>query len=198
MYTYFIYKIHSIRIWFSILITKSLFHILSIQYGKDIKILRQPTIVKHKSAKIILGNSVTLNSDKKYYHLNMFSSVKLVADKRSSIISIGDNTRLNGVCIHAFSEIKIGKNCLVAANTQIIDSNGHLLSMENPENRINTQDVGNPIIIEDNVWIGTGCIILGGANIGSGSVIAANSVVKGEVPANCLYGGNPSKIIKQY
>ncbi len=57
---------------------------------------------------------------------------------------------------------------MIAANTNIIDGNGHQLYMENPENRINTKDNGNPIIIEDNVWIAANCIILGGTKIGQG------------------------------
>ena len=86
----------------------------------------------------------------------------------------------------------------IAANTHIIDGNGHHLSFDAPENRINTFDDGNPIVIEDNVWIAAGCYILGGTTIGNGSIITAGSVVKGVIPAKCIYGGNPAKLVKQY
>ncbi|AZI41128.1 acyltransferase [Epilithonimonas vandammei] len=195
---YLIFKIYTLKIFFNSIYSKILLKIWGVEYDIGLKILMCPILVKHKSAKIILGKNVTLNSDKKYYHLGMFSKVKLMADKKESIIKIGDNTRINGVCIHAFNIIEIGKNCLIAANTQIIDSNGHLLSFDNPSNRKNTQDNGKPIIIKDDVWIGTGCIILGDTLIEKGAVIAANSVVKGHIPANCLYGGNPAKLIKKY
>ena len=42
---------------------------------------------------------------------------------------IGENSRIHGSCIHAFQYIEIGKNCLIAANCQIIDSNGHAISI---------------------------------------------------------------------
>jgi len=49
-----------------------------------------------------------------------------------------------------------------------------------------------PIIIEDNVWIGTNCIILKGVTIGSGSIIGAGSVVTKNVPPNEIWCGSPA------
>ena len=53
-----------------------------------------------------------------------------------------------------------------------------------------------PIIIEDDVWIGFGVIILSGVKVGKGAIIAAGSVVTKNVPPYALIGGNPAKIIK--
>lgn len=55
----------------------------------------------------------------------------------------------------------------------------------------------NPVIINDNVWIGMNAIILPGVTIGKGAVIAAGSVVTKDVPPYSLVGGNPAKIIRQ-
>lgn len=52
------------------------------------------------------------------------------------------------------------------------------------------------IVVEDDVWIGHGAIILSPANIGRGSIIAAGSVVTKDVPAYAIVGGNPARIIK--
>ncbi|EHH9990959.1 acyltransferase, partial [Escherichia coli] len=111
-------------------------------------------------------------------------------------ISIGKNTRIHGACLHAYNKISIGDRCLIAANVQIIDCNGHESSFENVENRINTSSDGVPVIIEDDVWIGTGSIILPGVTIGRGSIIAAGSVVVKSIPPMCIAGGNPAKVIK--
>ncbi len=54
-----------------------------------------------------------------------------------------------------------------------------------------------PIVIEDNVWIGTDSIILSGVTIGTGSVIAAGSVVSKNVEPYSIVGGNPAKLIKK-
>jgi acetyltransferase-like isoleucine patch superfamily enzyme len=63
--------------------------------------------------------------------------------------------------------------------------------MEGPEAKCK-----GPIIVEDDVWIGFGCIILSGVKIGQGAVIAAGSVVTKDVPRYAIVGGNPAKIIK--
>ncbi|KMQ68960.1 hypothetical protein ACM39_06680 [Chryseobacterium sp. FH2] len=157
-----------------------------------------PVILKHQDAQIIIGKNTLINSSKKNYHLNMHSSCKLLADRPQAEIIIGENCRIHGTCIHAVKKIKIGNNCLIAANTNIIDSNGHILAMDNPVDRLRIADEGRPVIIEDNVWIGANVIILGGTIIREGAVIMAGSVVKGEVPPKSIYGTDSFKVIKQY
>lgn len=53
-----------------------------------------------------------------------------------------------------------------------------------------------PIIVSDDVWIGTNSIILSGVTIGRGVVIAAGSVVVKDVPPYAIVGGNPARLIK--
>lgn len=157
-----------------------------------------PSITAKNGGKIKIGKNVTLNSLNLGYHINMHSSVKLLADRKNAIIDIGDNTRIHGSCIHAFKSITIGKNCLIAANCQIMDGNGHDLSFENVSNRLNTTGDAKPVVIGDNVWIGANCIIMPGVTIGAGSVIAAGSVVVKDIPEMCIGGGNPATVIKTY
>ena len=166
--------------------------------GKGVSFKRFPNILIDKAAKIEIGNGTIINSSNFGYHINMFAKCKLYADRPGARIRIGSKTRIHGSCVHAYSEILIGNNCLIAANSQIIDGNGHLLSFDQPDNRIHTKDEETPIVIENNVWIAANCIILGGTKIGEGSIITAGNVVKGKVPSRCIYGGNPAKLIKQY
>lgn len=157
-----------------------------------------PVIFKHKDARIVIGKNTLINSAKRKYHINMHSPCKLLADRPQAEIIIGENCRIHGTCIHAVKKIEIGNNCLIAANTNIIDSNGHILAMDNPIDRLAIADEGKPIVIEDNVWIGSNVMILAGAIIREGAVIMAGSVVKGEVPAKSIYGTDSFKVIKQY
>jgi len=53
-----------------------------------------------------------------------------------------------------------------------------------------------PIIIEDDVWIGFGVIILSGVKIGKGAIIGAGAVVTKDVPPYAIAGGNPARVIK--
>lgn len=54
-----------------------------------------------------------------------------------------------------------------------------------------------PIVIKDDVLIGTRCIILKGVTIGARSIIAAGSIVTKSIPADCIAGGNPCKVIRK-
>ena len=158
----------------------------------------RPLIDIRKGSILHIGENVTLNSMNRGYHINMHSPVKLLADRPGAQILIGDNSRVHGTCVHAYQSIKIGCNCLIAANCQIFDGSGHDLSFPDVEDRINTRGASKPIVIEDNVWIGANSIVLPGVTIGQGSVISANSVVTKDVPPMVVAGGNPAMIIKSY
>lgn len=54
-----------------------------------------------------------------------------------------------------------------------------------------------PIVVEDEVWIGAGSIILQGVTLGRGSVVACGAVVSRDVPAGVIVGGIPAKIIRK-
>jgi len=56
--------------------------------------------------------------------------------------------------------------------------------------------IKKPVIIEDNVFIGAHSLILKGVIIGENSIIGAGSVVTKSIPANQIWGGNPSKFIR--
>lgn len=158
----------------------------------------QPLIDIREGSKLYIGDGVTLNSRNKGYHINMHSPVKLFADRQGAEIRIGDRTRIHGTCIHAYQSVVVGRNCLIAANCQIFDGNGHDLSFPNVENRISTRGTSKPVRIEDNVWIGANSVVLPGVTIGRGSVISANSVVDKDIPPMVIAGGNTAIVIKEY
>lgn len=176
---------------------KRLHHSKDITLGVNINFVGIPLVSARNGGKISIGSNVTLNSLNDGYHINMHSPTKLYADRPNAEIIVGDNTRINGACIHAYKKIHIGKNCLIAANVQIMDGSGHDLSFDNPSDRINTTGDVKPVIIHDNVWIGANSIILPGVTIGQGSVIAAGSVVVKDIPSIVVAGGNPAKVIKE-
>ena len=81
----------------------------------------------------------------------------------------------------------------------ITDSNHHSTDWQDRADR--KRDVQNaqtaPIVIGDYVFIGAQSMVLKGVTIGEKSIIAAGSVVVKDIPANCIAGGNPCKVIKQ-
>jgi acetyltransferase-like isoleucine patch superfamily enzyme len=146
---------------------------------------------------LVIGEGTIINSSSRYYHLNMFSGCKFVANQPGSKIVIGQNCRIHGVCINARSKVEIGNNVLIAANTNIFDSSGHSISVSDPMERIYTRGPSSAIRIEDGVWIGANSMIMPGVTIGSGSVVAAGSVVTKSIPNNVLVAGVPARVINE-
>ncbi|MCG9579864.1 sugar O-acetyltransferase [Vibrio tubiashii] len=109
-------------------------------------------------------------------------------------IEIGDNTFINmNVVMLDGAKITIGDNVLVGPSTQFYTAS-HSLDFNK---RREWETYCKPIIVEDDVWIGGNCVINQGVTVGARSVIAANSVVNSDVPADCLYGGTPAKLIRR-
>jgi acetyltransferase-like isoleucine patch superfamily enzyme len=54
-----------------------------------------------------------------------------------------------------------------------------------------------PIVIENDAWLGAGCVILPGVRIGSGAVVGANSVVVEDVPSLHVVAGQPARTVRQ-
>lgn len=115
-------------------------------------------------------------------------------------IKIGNNCSIGEYAhITACKEIIIGNNVLTGRRIYISD-NAHGNSTKE---EIDIPPIKRPlyvkgsVIIEDNVWIGERVCILSGVHIGKGAIIAANAVVTHDVPAACIVGGVPAKIIKK-
>jgi acetyltransferase-like isoleucine patch superfamily enzyme len=110
-------------------------------------------------------------------------------------ILIGDHTFIGRCCeINCSSKVTIGNEVLIASNTSIVDV-AH--EIRPPGELLNTDTYAKPIIIEDDVWIGTHCVILNGVTIGKGSIVAAGAVVTQSIPPYEIWGGVPAKFIKK-
>lgn len=169
-----------------------------ISAGHEVTVRGIPIIDIQKGAVLRIGERVTLNSSSVGYHLNMFAPVKLMADQKGAVIEIGEDSRVHGSCIHAKEYIGVGARCLIAANCQIMDSNGHDVAELSPETRIKSTGYTKPVFIEDDVWLGVGVVVLPGARIGRGSVVGAGSIVSGDIPPMCFAGGTPCRVLRSF
>ena len=107
-------------------------------------------------------------------------------------LDLGNHSYINESLIQCASTIKIGNNCAIAGGVLIQDTDFHPILDENGKEKPTTK----PITIGNHVWICANAIILKGVNIEDGAIVAAGAVVTKDVPANCLVGGNPAKVIK--
>lgn len=137
-------------------------------------------------------------------------------------ISIGEGTfLLHHTMLHVFNfrdlphaGITIGKNCFIGEFNVVRGQGGvrigddvytgpmvQILAVnhvyDDPVRPIREQGItAQGIVIEDDVWIGAGAVILDGVSIGRGSVIGAGSVVNGDIPAYSVAVGAPAKHVK--
>lgn len=111
-----------------------------------------------------------------------------------ALVSIGAGTAIsNNVPIITVGLIRIGQHCLIGDLVQIFDCDFHEIE---PARRNASCGPVEPVMIDDNVWIGSRVMVLRGASIGENSVIAAGSVVNRPIPANSLAASVPARDIR--
>lgn len=142
-----------------------------------------------------IGDDFIVNSGP-LYCINCSYSIIIISN--GAELTIGNNSGMSATTLAVREKVNIGNNVNIGAETMIFDNNFHSID---PQLRMNRDDdIANvktaPIIIEDNVFIGTRCIITKGVIIGENSIVAAGSVVVKSIPKNEVWGGNPAKFIK--
>jgi maltose O-acetyltransferase len=110
-------------------------------------------------------------------------------------IIIGKNNLFsNNSMLCAMRSIRIGDDCRVGDSVSIIDADFHEI---NPATRNCSAGVTKPVVIGNNVWIGSRAMVLKGVAIGDNSVVGAMSLVTKEVPANSIAAGVPARVIRK-
>jgi maltose O-acetyltransferase len=109
-------------------------------------------------------------------------------------ITIGrGNAFSNNTVLCAVKSIRLGDNGRIGDNVAIFDADFHELD---PATRDRSAGVVKPVVIGNNVWIGSRVMILKGVTIGDNAVIGAMSLVVKDVPANSIAAGVPAKVIR--
>lgn len=110
-------------------------------------------------------------------------------------IEIGDFSGINHhTDIGGRGGLKIGSEVMIGPYTQIITAGHNYSDIHTP---ISKQDIKcEPVIIEDDVWIGTHVVILPNVKIGKGAIVGAGSVVTKDVQPYTIVAGTPAKLIK--
>lgn len=125
---------------------------------------------------------------------------EFLGDQFEPIVIIGNSVSIQKDChIGAINKIVIGNNVLLAGKVYISDHSHGEISSEAlllPPAQRKLYSKG-PVIIEDNVWLGEGVVVLPGVTIGANTIVGANAVVTRSIPKNCIAGGNPARIIRE-
>lgn len=186
---------------------------------KVLKYLREYLITKNIKKKITLLGSNYCFSNLSYIDISDGSNrsdiilgdhVKMrgtLASQNRGKIHIGNYVRFGEhSMIGSVLSVSIGNYTAIADWVVIMDNNNHPI---NPEDRLiwskypNSNEYNKwrysdakPIYIGENVWIGSRARINKGVSIGDNSIIASNSVVTKDVPANSIAAGNPARIVR--
>jgi acetyltransferase-like isoleucine patch superfamily enzyme len=172
-----------------VLVCEPLFKAYCRSYGRGVRTGVYLHWVQGKGD-LILGNDVLVDGKSSFTFAARFVP--------RPTLRIGDGSAIGHNCRFTVGkQITIGRHCHVSSDVWMFDSSGH---PADPEARLaglppSAEEV-QPIVIEDNVWIGSRSIIFPGVTIGHGSLVAAGSVVTGDVPPNTLVAGNPARKVR--
>ena len=152
----------------------------NIFFGSGVKI-KPYNFINAKNGLIELGEGVKVES---------FAAL----DAKEGFIKIGKGTAVNhNTVIFGTGGVTIGASVMIAPNV-VIASHNHVYSDRTKP----MKDQGlekREIVIEEDVWLGSGAQITPGCRIGKGSIIAAGAVVTGDVPPYSIFGGVPARQI---
>lgn len=150
--------------------------------------------IAHPRNLVIFGRNIHLGKYAQIIcaHDNCVRFTSWPSKQADAEIVIGDYCLISpGVRISAARSIRIGDNCMLAANVIVSDSDWHGIY-----NRVRPFRCTKPVVIHNNVWLGERVIVNKGVTIGENSVVGAGSVVTKSIPANTVAAGNPARIIK--
>lgn len=169
--------------------TRTLFWLNGIKCGK-LKSLGRTRVNVSIGGKATIGNNFYIRTGLFYTEVGNIGSRILVGPKGT--LAIGNNVGMSNTTIVADCSVTIGDNVMIGGGVQIFDTNFH---STDPDIRTSGQETRDdvkkaPIIIGNNVFIGTNSIICKGVTIGDNAIIAAGSVVAKSIPPDETWGGN--------
>ncbi len=107
-------------------------------------------------------------------------------------VFFGDNVFINSdLMIVGSGQVRIGNGALIGPGARFYTPNHHV----DVATRKAGWELGLPITIEDDAWLGGSVVLCPGVTVGRGAVVGAGSVVTKDVPAGAIVGGNPARVL---
>lgn len=148
----------------------------------------------------INGSEIEINGSGNFLIFGPKSTTRLSnysVSGNNSVAIIGESTSWVGrgqlIC-DSGKHILIGKDCMLAHGLVIRTSDGHGIFDRTTHKRINHS---KSVLIHPHVWLANSVRVNKGSEIGTGTVVAQNSIVTRKLGKNCLYGGTPASLIKK-
>ena len=129
-------------------------------------------------------------------HSVIDSFVKVKPAGGTGDLIIGAHVVINAGCVlYTGHGIRIGDGVAVAANCTFAPVNHAYADRSRPIREQGFLPSKGGIVVEDDVWIGANCVLLDGAVLRTGCVVAAGSIVRGELQAYTVYAGQPLRAV---
>lgn len=152
------------------------------QMGRMVFAYGRPSINLARLSDLQIGEDVRMESGVHRLRLSVHHKARLI---------IGNNVYLNGCIISANSEVIIKDGVKMGPWAHVMDGDFH--GVEDREKAVNMR----PVIIEEDAWLATRCMVLKGVTIGRGAVVAAGSVVTKDVEPYTVVAGIPAQVVKR-
>ena len=146
-----------------------------------------------------LGATLTISGDNNHFRIGYGCTINGVINLLSptgSTLVVGAGTTMVQVSIqlHEPGEISFGADCMVSSQVYVSLSDIHPIYDRTTGERINA---AASIRIGDHVWLGLRSMIMKGATIGDGAVVAAGAILSGPAPANAVMAGVPARLVRE-
>jgi len=194
-----------LRHHFYLRFNRILFRLNGAEFGRNMRIFDSLYLIMRPGARLFIGDNFVFSSGSGINPLCRNIRGEIFIDSGAEI-HIGNNSGISSGCLWAKQRIKIGNNVLIGGDCILMDTDAHNLDWQVRAGIVRDKSGGvisdcksaisEPIGIGDNVLVGTRSIILKGVTIGARTIIAAGSVVTKSIPADCIAGGNPAKVIR--
>jgi acetyltransferase-like isoleucine patch superfamily enzyme len=135
------------------------------------------------------GNRVTIERN-----CQLRGVINLLGSNASLHIGEGTTMVHGALQLHEAGEVRIGADCMISSQVYISLSDIHPIYDRASGRRINP---AASVSIGDHVWLGLRCMVLKGAHIGDGAVVAAGATVSGQVPSHAIVAGAPAKLLRE-
>ena len=175
--------------------TAAYLRVHGVDIGPGWRIYGTPLVQRRRGSTIAIGRALHMRNWFSSNPLGVQHTSILATRADGAFIRIGDHVSMTGAVICAQSGITIGDRVRIGANSAIVDTDFHPLDARE---RISAPREGSsrPVVIEEDVFLGTRVLVMKGSTIGRGSIIGAGSVVVGEIPAGSIAAGNPARVIR--
>jgi maltose O-acetyltransferase len=150
--------------------------------GRRVILRGRPSVVNQ--GRMVLGERVRL--------VSTIATLELVT-LPGGTLEVGNNVFINfGSSIVAARQVTIGNDCLIGTHVSVMDCDFHRVEDKSWDTS------GQPVILEDRVWLGNRSIVLKGVRIGHDAVVAAGSVVTRDVPPRTIVAGVPARVVREF